>query len=556
LKWFNEQLAKLTLPEKTSATVFDRQGNVLARHPDAERWLGKNIADTDIVKIVFTNVQGTVEAKGIAGVDRILSFMPIKGTNEGMYIVLGISTEIALFEANRTLMFNLILLIIIAVTATAVMWFGGETVILRRMKTLTKATNELSLGNLHTRVDISDKEDEISQLGYSFNKMAAALGQSIAERKQSEEALRESEKKLRDITSHLAEGIYVLDKEGKLTFMNTEAERLFGYTMDEMNKNNPHDLVHYLKPDGTPLLFEECKMHNVIKTGERYMSQNEVFIRKDGTVFPVSVITAPIIEDGRIIASVTAFRDITAYKKLDEEVLKAHKLESVGILAGGIAHDFNNLMQAIVGNVHVAKMHCQSGDKAFQRLTDAEKVLEQAKELSFRLLTFSKGGMPIKKLMSIKHLLSESNDLLRDSNISTEYSISNDLYPVEIDEGQMRQVFRNIIINAKEAMPDGGTLKVTATNVKLNKDNTFNIKDGNYVKISIQDNGTGISQEHLSKIFDPYFSTKQRYADKGLGLGLSVCYSIMKNHGGHIVAESIEGKGTTLHLYLPAKESR
>jgi PAS domain S-box-containing protein len=378
----------------------------------------------------------------------------------------------------------------------------------------------------------------------------------ITKRKKAEDDLRRSEKKLRDITSHLAEGIYVLDKEGKLTFMNTEAERLFGYTMDEMNKNNPHDLVHYLKPDGTPLLFEECKMHNVIKTGERYMSQNEVFIRKDGTVFPVSVITAPIIEDGRIIASVTAFRDITAYKKLDEEVLKAHKLESVGILAGGIAHDFNNLMQAIVGNVHVAKMHCQSGDKAFQRLTDAEKVLEQAKELSFRLLTFSKGGMPIKKLMSIKHLLSESNDLLRDSNISTEYSISNDLYPVEIDEGQMRQVFRNIIINAKEAMPDGGTLKVTATNVKLNKDNTFNIKDGNYVKISIQDNGTGISQEHLSKIFDPYFSTKQRYADKGLGLGLSVCYSIMKNHGGHIVAESIEGKGTTLHLYLPAKESR
>ncbi|MBS1115288.1 MAG: hypothetical protein H6Q94_1017, partial [Nitrospirae bacterium] len=176
---------------------------------------------------------------------------------------------------------------------------------------LAKIVEAASTGDLDQRVNIRSK-DEIGKLGESFNAM-------LKTRKQAEEALKASEGKLHSITSHLAEGIYLLDEMGQITFMNPEAEHLFGWTMAELNEKGPHNLVHFQKPDGTPLSPSECKMHNVIKTKERYFSTDEVFVRKDGTVFPISVIAAPVIENGNIRASVTAFRDITEQKQTEKE---------------------------------------------------------------------------------------------------------------------------------------------------------------------------------------------------------------------------------------------
>jgi len=166
-------------------------------------------------------------------------------------------------------------------------------------------------GDLDQRANVRTV-DEIGKLGESFNLM-------LKTRKQAEEALRESEAKLHSITSHLAEGIYVLDEPGHVTFMNPEAQHLLGWTIEELNEKGPHNLIHPQRPDGTQLPYSECKMHNVTKTGERYISSDEVFVRRDGTVFPVTVITAPVIENGNIIASVTAFRDITERKQTEKE---------------------------------------------------------------------------------------------------------------------------------------------------------------------------------------------------------------------------------------------
>ncbi|MBA4349279.1 MAG: hypothetical protein C0415_04730 [Thermodesulfovibrio sp.] len=207
LKWFNDQLTKLEIPEKASVTVIDRNGTVIARYPEPEKWLGKNMAETDIVKTVLAKEEGTVEAKGIAGVDRIFSFMPIKGTDKGMYIVLGISTDIAFAEAKRSLIQNLIWLTIITLMASSVAWFGGDYFIMRRMRKLMRATNELSIGNLSARVDISNEKDEIAQLGHSFNKMAAALEQNIAERKRAEDALKKSIHQIELMNRELSMGL-------------------------------------------------------------------------------------------------------------------------------------------------------------------------------------------------------------------------------------------------------------------------------------------------------------------------------------------------------------
>ncbi len=240
-------------------------------------------------------------------------------------------------------------------------------------------------------------------------------------------------------------------------------------------------------------------------------------------------------------------------KQTEKEIAKAHKLESIGILAGGIAHDFNNLLTVILGNISLLKIYISKEHKMYDRLTDAENACMKAKELSYRLLTFSKGGEPLKEETLISNILKRTVTLtLGYSSASYELIIPDDLYPVKIDEGQIEQVLRNIVTNAREAIPDGGTIRVYAENISVSKENRLPLKEGNYVKISIEDRGCGISEENLPKIFDPYFTTKDIGAEKGQGLGLSICYSVIKAHGGLISVESRTGIGTTVYIYLPA----
>ena len=258
----------------------------------------------------------------------------------------------------------------------------------------------------------------------------------------------------------------------------------------------------------------------------------------------------PLLED-QIIAIV---RNITERKRMLGELLKVQKLESIGILAGGIAHDFNNMLTAVLGNISLAKMYANSEDKICERLIKAEKASLRARDLTQQLLTFSKGGQPIVKTVSITKLLKDTTSFaLTGSNVQCEFSISEDLWPVEIDEGQMSQVINNLVINAVNSMPAGGTIKARAEKATVGTERTkqsLPLEGENYVKISIQDQGMGIPKEYLQKIFDPYFTTRK----KGSGLGLAISYSIVQKHHGYITAESELGVGTTFHILLPASE--
>ena len=230
--------------------------------------------------------------------------------------------------------------------------------------------------------------------------------------------------------------------------------------------------------------------------------------------------------------------------------MKTQKLEAVDVLAGRIAHDFNNNLTAILGNVSLARMYNDPG-KSFEKLVAAERQIMQAKAVARQLLTFSKDSELTKKTVYIGELLEDSAVFAsRGSDTRCEFSIPCDLWPVEIDEGQIRQVVGNMIINADQAMPGGGTIKLCAENVNIGTEDSLLLKDGAYVTISIEDQGVGIPKEHLCKIFDPYFTTKET----GSGLGLAGCYSIVRNHGGYISVESEVGVGTTFRIYLPASE--
>lgn len=239
-------------------------------------------------------------------------------------------------------------------------------------------------------------------------------------------------------------------------------------------------------------------------------------------------------------------------KRMEDELEKMQRLESLGVLAGGIAHDFNNLLSGVLGNISLAKMYLNPEDRAYKRLEEAEKASVRTKDLTGQLLTFAKGGEPVIKVISVADLLMDSVGFgLSGSRVNCKLSMPDDLWPVNVDEGQIHQVINNLLINADQAMPGSGTIEITCKNTEVKTSDPLPLDEGSYVKISIKDQGIGIPEPLLKRIFDPYFTTKE----KGRGLGLATSYSILKRHNGLITVESKENKGTTFHIYLPALPS-
>jgi PAS domain S-box-containing protein len=271
------------------------------------------------------------------------------------------------------------------------------------------------------------------------------------------------------------------------------------------------------------------------------------FIERSETV-DVEVWANPLILQGRSVLLVIA-QDVTEHRRLQEERLRASKLESVGLLAGGIAHDFNNILAAILGYISLSRTCVEQGENISTHLSAAEKATHRAKQLTGQLLSFSKGGAPVRKATDLAQLLRESANLaLAGSMASSNFDLAPDLWPADIDDGQIAQVINNLVINASHALPHSGVVAISAENVMIDGV-SIPVADGPYVKVTVSDQGCGIAQEHLDKVFDPYFTTK----DGGSGLGLATAYAVMSRHDGYIHIDSLPGVGTKVTFYLPAK---
>ncbi len=298
---------------------------------------------------------------------------------------------------------------------------------------------------------------------------------------------------------------------------------------------------------------EDCAVRHVFETGEPYNMTHRHPDAK-GDILYVETKAFPIKDSsGAITSAIEIVQNITEKHLLEEERLKTQKLEAIGTLAGGIAHDFNNLLQGVFGYISMAKIAHDDKERSLAMLDQAEKAVHMSVNLTTQLLTFSKGGKPAKKKISLKSVIENSvRFALSGSRSDYRIKLDTDLWHVEADEGQIGQVIQNIVLNADQAMPLGGTIVIAATNMRAPKKGIPQLpEEGKYVEISVQDSGIGISEEYLSKIFDPYFTTKV----KGSGLGLATCYSIIKNHGGVIHVSSNVGKGTTFYVHLPAVEA-
>jgi len=371
------------------------------------------------------------------------------------------------------------------------------------------------------------------------------LQEDIAKRQLAEKALRESEEKYRGLIETASDAIFIIDAEtGEIADVNRKGVELLGRSAGEiiglhLSQLHPADEAEkYIE------LFKKVASHITLPDIACHV------LHRDGYKIPVEISTSIMeSEDRKIILGI--FRDIRERIKLEEEIQKAQRLESAGILAGGIAHDFNNLLTAILGNISLAKAFADPNDKVYKRLAETEKATMRAKDITRQLLTFAKGGVPITRTVDLSNTIVESSEFaLRGSSLKCDCSVPENLWPVEADLGQISQVIHNLVINAYQVMPGGGSCRVEAKNIMIRDDDPIPLPNGKYVEISVHDYGSGIPPEHLSKIFDPFFTTKK----SGTGLGLPTAYSIIKKHGGLLTVDSEVGRGSTFRIFLPVSD--
>ena len=371
----------------------------------------------------------------------------------------------------------------------------------------------------------------------------------ITVRKLAQEALAGEKERLSVTLRSIGDGVVTTDTAGNIVLLNKVAEMMTGWSQAEAAGKHLDEVFVIISEKNRQKTENPVQL--VLATGcICELDHHTVLVSRDGKERIIADSAAPIRDkESGIVGAVLVFRDITEKRKMEEELLKAQKLESVGILAGGIAHDFNNLLTAILGNISLAKMYAGEGDKIYQKLSEAEKASLRARDLTQQLLTFSRGGAPVKKTSSIADIIRDSAAFsLCGSKVTCGYSIPADLWLVDVDEGQISQVINNIILNADQAMPSGGVIEVACRNVQVKASDNLPLREGCYILVTIADQGGGIPEEALPRIFDPYFTTKEC----GKGLGLSTVYSIVQHHDGHISVSSQPGIGTTFSVYLPA----
>lgn len=347
----------------------------------------------------------------------------------------------------------------------------------------------------------------------------------------------------------IGDAVITADIDGSVVLINRMAEQLTGYSQ-ETAFGRPICEVLKLKGTRSRSNYLDPVSEIIHKGGLDLTDIPLMMACSDSFERMVEINGSPIRLGGeRIIGVVLAIRDITEKHKLEQEILKISKLESLSVLAGGLAHDFNNLLTAIIANLSLAKIQVRDNPECCETISLTENAAQRAAGLTKQLLTFSKGGEPIKTTTSIVDLLKESaRFLLTGSNIKSEFYIDEAIHPVDVDLNQMNQVFNNIIINAMQSMTNGGTIKIRVNNVS--DVSGLPLAKGNYIRISLEDKGVGIPKRNLKKIFDPYFTTKEF----GSGLGLASSYSIIKKHGGYITVESQEGAGSIFHIFLRASD--
>ncbi len=396
-------------------------------------------------------------------------------------------------------------------------------------------------------------EISLSEMVVDGNLLYVSMIRDITERKRFEQEIAAEKESLAVTLRSIGDGVITTDVQGKIIMINNAGETLTGWAAKDAIGQSLKTVFSIAIDLAAQARAQRSGYQNEAHSILLNTAENATLTSRDGTERVVEQVASPIRDNKNDVAGVVlVFRDITERQRMEAERRKADAIEQLGLIAGGIAHDFNNLLTAIIGNISLASLLLPPEGEMTMRLNDAKNASMRARDLAQQLLTFARGGAPIKQTASIGKLVQDTVSFsLRGTHSRSEFMFGENLWPAEIDSGQISQVIGNLVVNADQAMPNGGTLRVTCENFSYDPAATAfipNLCHGDYIRITIRDQGVGIPEEYLKRIFDPYFTTKA----KGNGLGLATTYSIMKNHNGLIAVESEVHLGSTFTLYLPA----
>ena len=388
-----------------------------------------------------------------------------------------------------------------------------------------------------------DEDGQIAGIVESF--------QDVSELKLIEGALAWEKERLLVTLKSIADGVVTTDVRGRVVLINDTAQNLTGWSQPYAAGRAVSEVLH-LSDAGDRRRSINPVARALRAEHEEEVGRLAVLVARDGWERPVSYSASPIYDRRQeVVGAILVFQDVTDKLRTEVEMARVQKLESVGALAGGIAHDFNNILTAVMNSLALARLVVDNKERLVERLAATEKAILRARELTGQLLTFAKGGAPLKNIISIGELIRDAVEFnLRGSNVAPLFRGEEGIWPVEVDSAQMHQVFANLTINADQAMPQGGTLVVGLTNCAVSEGEEGAVRPGNYVRITVADSGAGIEAAHLPMIFDPYFTTKP----SGSGLGLATAHSVVTRHGGYLLVDSRLEEGTVFTIYLPASQ--
>jgi len=528
-------------PGNSSYVKLDRHGSVLSAYPEARVFGRGHPLEKSLFQRISKEKKGTFEAVGSDGVERLYLFSPYRSpmNKEGGYALLGIPTKALFAEVDRLFVMTLTVLSISAVLFLAIIWLGGNSLIVRPVGILADASKRLAAGDLTARTGLVSTQGELGQLGREFDEMAEEI-----QHRQEEFA------RLAMAVEQSAEGVILTDREGTILYVNPAFERITGYSREEAVGKNAR-ILHSGKQGES--FYRE--MWGTLLRGETWEGH---FInrKKDGSLYEEDATISPVRDSsGEIVSFVAVKRDVTRIVTLEKQVRMAQKMESVGTLAGGIAHDFNNMLTVILGYGEMLKLRIANDPKAVSDLDEILRSAERASVLTRQLLTFARRQVVEPVHLDLNEVMSGLVKLIRKvtrEDIEIKTFLAENPMMIRADRGQVEQVLMNLCLNARDAMPEGGQL-VIETGVTMLEEEYLKqypyMKAGRYAVLSVSDTGIGMDEGTRERIFDPFFTTKG--PEKGTGLGLAMVYGIVKQHNGFIHVYSEPGKGTTFRVYIP-----
>lgn len=549
---------------EASLALIDHKGTVLFERPSVDL-IGKQDREDLFRRMTAGADEGSFEAVGLTGVRRLFTYRKLRLPGEPqpyMYVRTGISLSSLLERTRKDFLFGVGSTALGAILVLLSSVLLGKRFVLDKVAALKEATARISRGDLSCRVGETVSEGDLGELGSAFDDMTARLQEADTERRKAETARQQSEERFRLMveSSPLPTGIAGTD--GTIEFLNPKFISTFGYDMDDLRSIEDWFEKAYPDPE------YRRKVHRwwtgyLEKLGAGNFPSDMVefdVVCKDGSVRHVELITSA--RNNELFA---VFRDLTDRKRIEEEkerlqaqLQQAMKMEAVGRLAGGVAHDYNNLMTVVTGFSELLLQKIGPDSPMYEELTEIRRAGERAAQLTQQLLAFSRKQIIAPKVLTLDSLVAEMRSMLVHligENVTLQTRSGKEPGPVKIDPGQFNRVLVNLVVNARDAMPDGGRIVIETANVELDEEFCKVHSDGQpgrYVMLAVTDTGLGMEDTVKEHIFEPFFTTKPM--GSGTGLGLATTYGVVKQSGGLIVVESAVGKGTTFRIYLPRVE--